>query len=87
MTYWKAFWLNVVVSWVLIILAILTGIGFGPVIGFLSVLAAIILRGEILWRIGCAVCGKSFWGGSGRWAVYFQYFAPDKVCSGCGRRN
>jgi hypothetical protein len=84
MTYWKALWLNFAFTGVLVILAITALIHFGVIAGVLSGIAAIFLRGEIMWRIRCKECGTSLWGRS-HWMIYFTFYYPDRVCSGCGR--
>lgn len=83
MTFWKAFWLNFLISWALILPAIAAAIQFGPIASVLSMIAAGILRGEIMWRIRCEVCGTSLWGRSRR-TIYFTFYYPDRICSGCG---
>lgn len=83
MTFWKAFWLNLSISWALMLVAIAAGMRFGPIAGFVSMTAVALLRGEIMWRIRCKVCGTSLWGRS-RWMIYFTWYYPDRVCSGCG---
>lgn len=83
MTFWKAFWLNLLMTWTLVLPAIAAMIHFGPITGVLSGIAAVIVRGEVMWRMRCKVCGTSLWGRS-RWMIYFTFYYPDRICSGCG---
>lgn len=84
MTFWKAFWLNFSISWLMFLLAFAAMIKFGPVVGFAAFVAAGLIRGELMWRMGCPNCGTSLWGRS-RWMIYFTSYWPDRLCAGCGK--
>ncbi|MFY8142433.1 MAG: hypothetical protein ACOVMT_00940 [Caulobacter sp.] len=84
MTFWKAFWLNFSISWLMMLLVIAVMMRLGPLFGFLAFVAACLIRGELMWRMGCPNCGTSLWGRS-RWSVHFSHYFPDRSCAGCGK--